>query len=107
MPTYTFKNFKAASRKANMPFFGLVRTTDDTSWIENHWGAPALETPSGTINGANATFTLATTPPNGVMLFNNGLFQYEGVAYAILGATITFQAGYIPQTGDVVRAVVW
>lgn len=103
----TFKNFLAASRKANLPFFGLFRPTDDTSWVENHWGAPAGQVPTGTPDGETVAFTLATTPPNGVMVFNNGVFQVPSVAYTLSGNTVTFLAGYIPKTGAALYAVVW
>jgi hypothetical protein len=65
------------------------------------------ETPSGTINGVNDTFTLAFTPVVGSEhLFKNGLRMKSGVSndYTISGATITFNAGQIPQTGDTLVA---
>lgn len=61
------------------------------------------ETPAGTIDGANDTFTLANTPVAGSEhLYKNGIRQKPGGAndYTISGATITFNAGNIPQTGD-------
>jgi hypothetical protein len=61
------------------------------------------EIPSGTINGANATFTLANTPTTGTEeVFVNGILQNVGAGndYTISGATITFLTGAIPQTGD-------
>ncbi len=61
------------------------------------------EVPAGTINGANATFTLANTPVAGTEhLFKNGLRQTSGAGndYTISGLTITFLSGNIPQTGD-------
>lgn len=48
------------------------------------------ETPAGTINGTNVTFTLANTPTTGkVELFINGL-QLPSSAYSITGSTITY-----------------
>lgn len=61
------------------------------------------EIPSGTINGSNATFTLANTPTAGTEeVFVNGILQNVGAGndYTITGATITFLSGAIPQTGD-------
>ncbi len=60
------------------------------------------ETPTGSINGANATFTLATAPSE-LLLHVNGLLQHAGASndFTLSGATITFNAGAIPQTGDV------
>jgi hypothetical protein len=65
------------------------------------------ETPSGTINGSNDTFTLAHTPsPAGsLVLFKNGQEMIAGGAdYTLATATITFTAGAIPITGDVLIA---
>ena len=63
------------------------------------------ETPTGTVNGANDTFTLANTPIAGtVKVYLNGMRQKSGAGndYTISGSTITFEAGNIPQTGDVI-----
>lgn len=61
------------------------------------------EVPTGTINGVNATFTLAATPIAGKeCVYVNGIRQQSGAGndYTISGATITFLSGAIPQTGD-------
>ncbi|MGC2656621.1 MAG: hypothetical protein WA324_01495 [Bryobacteraceae bacterium] len=64
------------------------------------------ETPGGTINGGNATFTLANapSPATSLDLYRNGLVQSVGVDYRISGNTITFLPGSIPQTGDLLQA---
>lgn len=59
------------------------------------------ETPSGSINGSNVTFTLANTPTSGSEICKlNGVSQRSGSGndYTISGATITYLAA--PQTGD-------
>lgn len=64
------------------------------------------ESPTGTINGVNTTFTLAATPVAGTEeVYVNGILQNSGAGndYTISGATITFLSGAIPQTGDVIR----
>ncbi len=60
------------------------------------------ETPTGAINGSNVTFTLATAPnpAASLELHNNGVAQEPGIDFNLAGATITFLAGSIPQTGD-------
>lgn len=66
------------------------------------------ETPSGTVNGVNTVFTLADTPTSGtVMVWVNGLLMAEGAGsdYTISGGTITFTAGSIPATGDVIKTL--
>lgn len=78
----------------------------NVTWINN-------ETPSGTIDGVNTTFTLAQVPnpSSSVLLMKNGQCLFEGVGYTLSGQTITFQTGYIPEPptsgdplGDLVRA---
>ena len=59
------------------------------------------ETPSGSINGSNDTFTLANTPVAGSEhLYLNGILQESGGGndYTISGATITMLTA--PLTGD-------
>jgi len=59
------------------------------------------ETPTGAINGVNATFTLANTPTAGTeQVFLNGLLLEPGAGndYTIASATITMLV--IPATGD-------
>lgn len=50
------------------------------------------ETPSGTINGSNAAFTLAhsPSPAASLILEMNGQILTQGVEYTLSGATITF-----------------
>jgi hypothetical protein len=68
------------------------------------WNNVVRETPSGSVNGTNATFTLANTPVTGSeQVFLNGLLQEPGAGndYTISGATITYLAA--PLTGDRLR----
>lgn len=69
----------------------------------NRWAVN--ETPSGTINGVNPTFTIANSPSvaGQIMLFLNGILLVNTVGYTISGTTITMQAGYIPIVGDYLR----
>lgn len=62
------------------------------------------ETPSGSVNSSNTTYTLANTPIAGSeMVFLNGILQEPGAGndYTISGATITYLAA--PLTGDRIR----
>lgn len=62
------------------------------------------ETPTGSVNSANTTFTLANTPlANTEMVFLNGILQEPGAGndYTISGATITYLTA--PVTGDRLR----
>jgi hypothetical protein len=62
------------------------------------------ETPTGSVNGSNTTFTLAATPVAGSeRVFLNGLLQEPGAGndYTISAATITYLTA--PATGDRLR----
>ncbi len=60
------------------------------------------EAPAGVLDGFNAifTFSAAPNPPRSLAVFRNGLRLLQGNDYTIAGAVITFVAGAIPQTGD-------
>jgi hypothetical protein len=62
------------------------------------------ETPSGTINGSNLTFTLAHTPsPSASLsLYRNGAWQSPGLDYMISTGTITMTTA--PVAGEWLRA---
>lgn len=62
------------------------------------------ETPSGSINGSNVTFTLANTPTSGTEeVFLNGILQEPGAGndYTISSGTITYLTA--PVSGDRLR----
>jgi len=61
------------------------------------WG----ETPSGTINGSNTSFTLAHNPA-GMSLFLNGQRLTSGTDYTQSGTTLTMIT--VPLTGDILRS---
>lgn len=66
------------------------------------------ETPSGTVDGVNVTFTLAFTPASGSEhVYLNGVLQDVGGGndYTISGPTITFAVA--PVTGSKVRVSYW
>jgi hypothetical protein len=63
------------------------------------------ETPAGTLDGVNATFTLANNPSGtSLQLFRNGLYQTIAFDYSLTGSTISFAVGAIPQPGDTLTA---
>lgn len=69
-----------------------------TKYTNFIWG----ETPSGSINGTNTTFTLANTPVTGsIRLYWNGQRQNSGTGndYTISGGTLT--TTFVPVSGDV------
>lgn len=60
------------------------------------------ETPIGTIDGANAAFTLASAPaPVGsLQLFKNGALLRASIDFTVNGNTIVFINGALPHSGD-------
>lgn len=65
----------------------------------------AMEAPTGAVNGANTTFTLANTPATGTLtVYLNGIAQEIGAGndFTLSGAVITYLTA--PVTGDKVRA---
>jgi hypothetical protein len=64
------------------------------------------EVPAGLINGSNAVYTLNfnPSPAGSLILFRNGLLMRQGTDYTLVGNTITFFLGSIPQTGDILSA---
>ncbi len=66
------------------------------------------ETPTGTVNGTNPTFTLAGTPADStkLLLSNNGLILRHGASndFTLTASTINFNSGAIPLSGDTVLA---
>jgi hypothetical protein len=75
-----------------------VSLPDDDVYVTN-------ETPAGTVNGSNVTFTLANAPAAGTLqLYHNGVRQQAGAGadYTLSGSTITFAVS--PLSGDVLLA---
>lgn len=57
------------------------------------------EAPTGSVNGSNASFTLAITPTTGSLsLYRNGLLQKAGTDFTLSAAAITFSTA--PGSGD-------
>ncbi|HLH01588.1 MAG TPA: hypothetical protein VKX25_02375 [Bryobacteraceae bacterium] len=64
------------------------------------------ETPGGTIDGTNVTFTLANTPNPALSLklFKNGILMTQNTDYSLNGSTVVFTANAMPVPGDSVVA---
>jgi GDSL-like Lipase/Acylhydrolase family len=64
------------------------------------------ETPSGLINGVNATFTLvnAPQPVSSLVLYRNGVHQMLGSDFTLTANTIQFLSASVPQVGDSLTA---
>lgn len=79
--------------------YGFASSGDNDVHIDN-------EIPAGTIDGVNPTFTLQNNPypTTSLELYKDGQLMYQGVAYTLNGAIITFNATYIPSVGSLLRA---
>lgn len=49
-------------------------------------GALAVETPTGTVNGTNASFTVSATP---AYIVSDGITYFDGAGYSIVGTDVT------------------
>lgn len=97
LPAYTAQPYNAVYLST-----GLAAGSDGGTSV----GAPTNTVITGTIDGANDTFTIPSSPLR-MLLYRNGTLIDENTAYTLSGTTITFLPGYIPQTGDTLRAEVW
>jgi prefoldin subunit 5 len=61
------------------------------------------ETPSGTLNGSTATFTLSdsTAITSTIAVYNNGVRLASGIDYTAIQAAINFLPAAVPQSGDI------
>jgi hypothetical protein len=63
------------------------------------------ETPNGTLDGMNNTFTLANIPSgSSLMLFRNGLYMTAGTDYTLTASILQFASNNIPQPLDTLTA---
>jgi hypothetical protein len=65
-----------------------------------------LETPLGTVDGANVSFTLsvAPSPAASLHLYRNGILQRRTIDFTVSGTTLTFLSVSTPQAGDIIQA---
>ena len=74
--------------------------TDGTYFVYN-------ETPAGTQDGSNLSFSLLSNPnPGGSLILrvNGQVLTAGGVDYTLSGSTITYVSGLAPASGDTVKA---
>jgi len=99
---YGDKRFYCTSNTGGTLGSTAVTYAQDTAGSLSPSNFVTEETPSGTINGSNTTFTLANTPTSGtVKLYLNGVRQKSGAGndYTISTNTITMTTA--PVSGDV------
>lgn len=81
-----------------LPIAGVTPNAPYTipDWIFN-------EVPVGAIDGINSDFELSTDPrePVQMLVFLNGILRASGGDFTLSGRTITFEAGTVPQVGDI------
>jgi hypothetical protein len=102
---YGDKRFYCTSNTGGTLGSTAVTYVQDTAGTLSPTNFVTEETPSGSINGSNVTFTLANTPTAGTLkLFLNGVRQKSGAGndYTITTNTITMTTA--PVSGDVLIA---
>jgi hypothetical protein len=64
------------------------------------------EVPAGTLDGVNATFTLANipNPPASLALYRNGMLLKQSLDYTLSGNSVLFQTGAVPRSADLLLA---
>jgi hypothetical protein len=82
---------------------------DGTSGPCGDPNAPAFvdgDSPAGIVDGANAAFTLTSTPSpaSSLAVYRNGLLQKIAQDYTATGRNIVFVAAAVPQPGDTLLA---
>lgn len=89
------------SRQADTAAQGSAATVAASDHVHGRETWSFNEAVSGTVNGANTSFTVAHTPnPTSIMLFLNGICLQPGAGndYTISGSTVTML--FAPVTGD-------
>jgi hypothetical protein len=99
--TITFASGEAPqTRDALLAYYRMPGTGTTANFVDD-------ESPAGTIDGANMTFSLANiaSPAASLKLFKNGTLLQQNVDYALTGQTITFaSAAVTPAIGDSLSA---
>ncbi len=107
-----FANSRTAVINGTGQIEGAVGSTGDCVHVDGTSGScgssPIVdgESPGGTLDGSNITFTLtnAPTPATSLHLYLNGLRLQTGMDYTLSGSTITFAFAATPQPGDALLA---
>jgi hypothetical protein len=99
--TVTFSSGEAPQvGDALLAYYRIPGTGAATNFVDD-------ESPAGTIDGANPTFSLANipSPPRSLKLFKNGTLLQQNIDYALTGQMITFTSAAItPGVGDSLSA---
>lgn len=102
---YGDKRFYCTSNTGGTLGSTAVTYTQDLAGTLSPSNFVTEETPSGTINGSNVTFTLANTPTAGTLkLFLNGVRQKSGAGNDYTITTNTISMTTAPISGDVLIA---
>jgi hypothetical protein len=102
---YGDKRFYCTSNTGGTLGSTAVTYTQDLAGTLSPSNFVTEETPSGTINGSNTTFTLANTPTSGTLkLFLNGVRQKSGAGNDYTITTNTISMTTAPISGDVLIA---
>lgn len=106
LPISQVSGLSAALASINSSINSLSQTIQNLPTTGSGAAFVDAETPGGSIDGTNATFTLAQTPlpASSLQLYLNGLEQTPGVDFTLANSTIAFATNAIPHTGDTMSA---
>lgn len=111
----TYLAGRAAMIDANGEIASVSGTSSDCVRVDGTSGACGSgtasigfvdhEVPTGTVDGANAVFTLngIPSPTSSLHLYRNGLLLRAAVDFVLSGNTLTFVNGAAPQTSDLIE----
>lgn len=82
--------------------YATVRERLDSIFASTTVGYTDWHVPTGTIDGINNVFRLASipNPPNSLEVRVNGLLVEYGVEYILDGSNLVFIGGQVPEVGD-------
>ena len=84
----------------------LTATVNAPTPTGTNYASVDNESPAGTIDGTNATFTLsgAPSPTNSLLIYRNGTLQTQGIDYTLSGSTVAFAPTSTPLPGDILES---
>lgn len=95
-------NTSGETRCLQMTSTGFIEIASAACGSGSGGSTTAVETPSGTINGSNAAFTVAYVP---LWITINGLTYYENYGFTRSNGDLTIDSSLIPATNSVLRSV--
>ena len=87
--TYPINDDGTGGGLGDAPSDGQEYVRKDGAWIVATGGGATVETPTGTVNGSNVTFTVTATPQ---YIVADGITYFEGAGYSLSTLTVTMES---------------